>query len=114
MLIGGLLSALSVGIAEVQAVTKLTANRNVESDMASYKVYACLTAGCTVTQTGGMLQTTIPQPGSGGPQWILPLETEGQSTLSAVDLTGNESGLGNIVNYRCMYPRFAPGVNLRR
>lgn len=75
-------------------MVKLHWARNAEPDMKEYKVYACLTAGCTVQKSPTMLQATIPQPSVGTrPEWLLPQDTVGTVAVTAVDQSNNESGL---------------------
>ena len=95
-----------------QAGTKIVADRNTESDMKLYNVYACFTAGCVVTKTAAMFQTTIVQPAVGTlPTWIYPVNVTGQAALTAVDLSVNESALSNTVNFDGAAP--APPLNVR-
>ena len=88
-----LVLVLSVG--DALAAT-LTVDRNSESDMDHYNVYACFIPGCTVLQNSAMRQPlTMPQSAVGlRPTATIDLTArEGRVAVSAADVSGNESGL---------------------
>ena len=101
-----ILSLAYVALAE--AGTRVEADRNVESDMGIYNVYACFSttaSSCTVTKTAAMFQTTIAQPAVGAkPSWTYPLGKQGSTAWTAVDLSGNESVLSVPVNFDGLAP----------
>ena len=100
-------------LAGVAGAASLEWDRNVESDMANYRVYACFTKGCVVTQSGPMLQPgTVAQPAVGAiPKWPIPANKEGSLAVSAVDTSANESPLSAPVGFDTLVPS-AP-INLR-
>ena len=85
---------------------------NTEADMDHYNVYACLSPGCTVLQSPAMKQPNpVVQPAAGiVPSTPLPVG-EGVMAVSAVDHSGNESGLSVSIPFDAKAPT-AP-VNLR-
>lgn len=90
----------------VEAAT-LACDRNTEADVDHYNVYACFPAGCTVLQTSAMKQPiTIPQPAVGGvPSAAFPIAgLTGTVAVSAVDTSGNESGLSVAVPFDAKAP----------
>lgn len=82
-------------------------DRNTEADMDHYNVYACLVRACVVLQNAASkLPTAIIQPAVGiVPSSPLPTG-EGAIAVSAVDRSGNESGLSVSVPFDAK----APGV----
>lgn len=70
-------------------------DRNSETDMQDYQVWACQTVNCVVLKTQANLLATVPQTASGVlPKWTLPSTlTEGSMAVSARDKSLNESGL---------------------
>ncbi len=102
-----LLSALILTFACVtwaEAGTKLVWNRNVD-DTANYNIYACVVKGCVATKTVTLLKATVPQPAVGVvPQWVYPVNTEGQSCVTAVDAAVNESACSVAVNFDGLAP----------
>src|SRR5690242_21595740 len=70
-------------------------DRNAETDMQDYQVWACETPNCVVIKTQANLKATVPQPAAGVvPKWTLPSTmTEGSLAVSARDKSLNESGL---------------------
>lgn len=79
----------------IQAAT-LDWDRNSESDMKDYAVYACFVPNCVVLKGAGTLQPGfVNQPASGlKPQYVIDLSgREGSIAISARDLSLNESGL---------------------
>lgn len=94
-----LLIAVAVGIAGAET---LTWDRNSETDMKDYQVWACFTPNCVVIKAPGTLQPgTIPQPASGvKPQYQTDLTNkEGSIAVSARDISLNESGLSVAVPF---------------
>ena len=93
MCVVGLLVFLAAGVAEAAT---LTWDRNSETDMKDYQVWACFTPGCVVIKTAGMLQPgTVLQPAVGvRPSYNLDIAgKEGAVSVSARDQSLNESGL---------------------
>ena len=88
------------------AVTILKWDRNAETDMKEYNVYACLTPGCVVAQTAAMKQApAITQVAVGVvPQWTLPLNAEGTVAVSAINTMLNESGLSVAIPFKTKPP----------
>jgi hypothetical protein len=85
------------------AATNANWARNAEADVASYKVYACQPAGCVPTKT--IVTATVPQTTVGvRPSWTLPVNLEGTVAVTAVDLSGNESGLSVAVPFDTKAP----------
>lgn len=81
-------------------------DRNTESDMRDYHVYACYTKGCTVAQSpanhiGTVVQTIV----GVKPTYILPPDKEGTAAVSALDTSGNESPLSNTVPFDSLKPK---------
>lgn len=114
IILAALLLFASYGIA--QAHTKAEWDRNVEADLAFYRVYVCVVKGCTVTQTPANLQaTTVPQPAVGGvPTFMLPVGKEGSIAVSAVNAGSQESGLSVAVPFSSLIPPAVPkGVRLK-
>lgn len=68
-------------------------DRNVEPDMDKYNVRLCFTTGCTVTMATALAGTTLQTVAGTVPAFTLPNGFEGSAAVSAVDKTGNESGL---------------------
>lgn len=94
-----LVSALA-SPAFAQAVT-FEWNRNAETDMKDYKMYACFTLGCTVVKDPVNLIGTILQTAAGvkptlaytiGPR-------AGAAAVTARDTSNNESGLSAPVSF---------------
>ena len=95
-LVGILCLASVLGCATWASASTLSWDRNqTDLDVATYKVYKCGTAGCTVTQVPANVIGTVPQPAAGVvpsfPVTILGLS--GAFAVSATDLSGNESAL---------------------
>lgn len=113
ILLTALLLFASAGLA--QAHTKAEWDRNVEADMAFYRVYVCIVKGCTVTQTPANLQAaTIPQPAVGVvPTFMLPAGKEGAIAVSAVNTGNNETGLSVAVPFSSLAPTVPKGVRLK-
>lgn len=91
-------------------------DRNNEPDMGDYRVYACWTSGCLVTQTSSMLQIgTIPQT----PLGIKPsvsfgiVNKEGRVAVSARDLNLNESGLSVSIPFDAVAPSIPNNLILK-
>lgn len=71
-------------------------DRNAETDMQDYQVWACFTPNCIVTKSATTLQPgTIPQPVAGvRPSYVFDIVgREGAVAVSARDASLNESGL---------------------
>lgn len=82
-------------------------DRNTEPDLDHYNVYGCLITGCTVVQQAASKQgPPVPQPAVGtSPAAPLPVG-QGKLAVSAVDSSGNESGLSVSVPFDA----FAPSI----
>ena len=88
--------------------------RNVESDMKEYRMYLCEGASCTIAKTPAMMAATIPQPAVGAiPKWVIPAGKTGSIAVSAVDTSGNESPLSNIVFFDLTPPPAPTGLTVK-
>lgn len=86
------------------AATELAWDRNTETDMKEYRIYACLTKGCTAVK-GATPTATVPQVAVGTvPTWTLPVNSEGAAIVTAVDLDSNESAGSNMVPFDTKAP----------
>lgn len=94
------------------AATEANWARNAEADTKEYNVYACQPAGCTVTKNVAMKVTpAIPQTATGvRPKWLLPGNLEGSVGVTAVDNSGNESGLSVPVPFDTKAPAIPADV----
>lgn len=102
----GVLSLLCGYAGSAEAAT-LTWDRNTETDVQDYQVWACFTPSCIVTKSATTLQPgTIAQPLVGvEPSVVLDLTgKEGSVAISARDLSLNESGLSVPVNFDQLAP----------
>lgn len=88
-------SALLIALASGAQAKDLVWDRNAETDMKDYQVWACETPNCVVLKTQANLKATIPQTAVGVvPKWTLPTTMlEGSLAVSARDQSLNESGL---------------------
>ena len=93
-----------------EAATELNWDRNTESDMLQYRVYACSVKGCTaakgVTPTATVSQTAV----GVRLKWSLPVDTEGALVVTAVDTSNNESGATVSVPFDTKAPAVPSGV----
>jgi hypothetical protein len=106
----GVLLGLVLCAGLAQAGTKLVWDRNTD-DAANYKVYACVTKGCPATKTATLLKATVPQVAVGAiPQWLYPVNTEGQGCITAVDGAGNESACSVPANFDGLAPAVPQNV----
>ena len=81
------------------AGTKIVWDRNAD-DATAYNVYACLTKGCAASKTPALVKATVTQTQVGTlPQWVYPLNTEGQVCVTSKDAAGNESACSVAVNF---------------
>jgi len=88
-------ASLFAATSEVFAAT-LTWNRNAESDMDHYNLYTCPTVGCTVVKGVNKSSVVVLQPAVGvSPTISYSLGLTSSVAVTAVDKTGNESGLSN-------------------
>lgn len=104
---GGLLGAIPS-----HALT-LEWDRNTESDMKEYHLKGCDTgATCTIdpTVTIGVVPQTLP---GAIPFVVLPIGKEGRRALTAVDLSGNESGLSVSVPFDAAPPSIPVNPRVR-
>lgn len=99
-----------VGVFTVSAVFAgtLSWDRNSESDMSDYRIYACFSPGCTVTRDATTLRGTVAQTAVGvRPSFVLPNGVSGNVAVTARDTVGNESGLSASVSF---FDQTAPGA----
>ena len=94
------MKALSTLLAVLVLATPVMAkdlvwDRNTETDMQDYQVWACETVNCVVVKSQANLKATVPQTAAGvSPKWTLPATLlEGSIAVSARDQSLNESGL---------------------
>ena len=100
---------LSTLLVQGSAAATLEWDRNAETDMKDYQVWACFTKDCVVIKSPSMLQPgTVLQTTAGVvPTYQIDLTgTEGAVAVSARDLSLNESGLSVSVPFDAK----APGV----
>lgn len=87
-----------------KADTELSWDRSAEASVIGYRVYLCLTAGCTATKT----QTptaSVKQTATGvSPRWGLLDGYQGAAVVTAIDANGNESGSSNMVVFVTLPP----------
>lgn len=81
-------------------------DRNSESDMKDYRVYACFTAGCILMQSPSMLVGTVTQTATGVlPSFVIDVTgKEGKVAISSRDQSLNESGLSVAVPFDFLAP----------
>lgn len=88
--------------------------RNPETDMREYNMYLCEGLTCAPTRTAAMKVATIPQPVVGAvPSWRMPDNKVGAIAVTAVDQSGNESPLSNVVRFDTVTPGAPTGIILR-
>ena len=82
--------------------TNFVWDRNTEADVDHYNVFTCGTsATCVPNANIGM----VLQPAIGAtPTFGIPANTQGRAAVTAVDLTGNESALSNVVPFDRLAP----------
>lgn len=86
----------------------LTWSRSPELDIDHYNIYTCLNKGCTVQKIESRRSdTAILQTPVGTNPTVTQNVLPGNLAITAVDRSGNESGLSNVVAYP---PGVAPGV----
>lgn len=84
------------------AATTFEWNRNTETDVDHYEMFGCSTsATCTPgTTPADKIGIDVPQPAIGiKPTMPIPANTQGRAAVIAIDLSGNRSGLSNIVPF---------------
>lgn len=109
--VGFLLLCVFVPLRDVFALT-LDWDRNTETDLQDYTVYACFTPGCTVAVQPALKIGTVPQSAVGvRPSFVLPPSSQGKVGVTASDTTGNQSGLSVTVPFDSLPP--IPPVNLK-
>lgn len=102
MIVGMMAAALALGCAGLAEAATLTWDRNAETDMQDYQVWACFTPSCVVVKSAATLQPgTVVQPATGvNPQYVIDLAgREGSIAISARDRSLNESGLSVAVPF---------------
>lgn len=90
-------------------------DRNTESDMDHYEVFACSTSATCVPGTAivDKLTADVPQSAIGlSPSVVIPQGRQGRVGVIAVDTVGNRSPLSNIVSFTDATPPGAP-ANVR-
>ena len=108
--ITGLVGSLFMVVGSASAATVLW-DRGTEADLSYYRIYACFTPGCIVTKTPAMLLPgSVPQvPVGQVPQYVINLTGEtGNLAVTAIDTTGNESGLSVPVGFTATSDTQAP------
>lgn len=83
-------------LSTVSGAATLDWDRNTETDMKDYQVYACFTPSCVVIKNATMLQPgTVLQPAVGvKPSYVLDIAgKEGSAAVTARDQSLNESPL---------------------
>lgn len=103
LMVGLMALVLALGcavLAEVEAAT-LTWDRNTETDMQDYQVWACFTPNCVVVKSAATLQPgAVVQPATGNPSYVIDTAgREGSVAVSARDRSLNESGLSVAVPF---------------
>lgn len=103
--------AIIIGVffAGLAEAATLEWDRNSESDMKDYQVWACFTPSCVVIKSASTLQPgTVAQPGVGvKPTYVIDLTNkEGGIAVSARDQSLNESGL----SVPTPFDKVAPGI----
>lgn len=101
MIIGMAAAVLALGCAGWTEAATLTWDRNTETDMQDYQVWACFTPSCVVVKSPTTLQPgTVVQPPTGNPTYIIDTAgREGSVAVSARDRSLNESGLSVAVPF---------------
>ena len=79
------------------APTNFIWDRNVETDVDHYNVFACSTSAVCVPNTN--IGTVLQPPVGTSPTFAIPPNTQGRAAVTAVDLVGNESGLSNVLSF---------------
>lgn len=81
---------------------------NTEPDLKEYGVYACKVKGCVVEKIPAQRVATVTHPTV---KWIFPADLiEGTLAVTALDQSGNESGLSNQVPFDLQAPKTPAGV----
>lgn len=95
-----------VAVAPVAHAATASWTGNPEPDVETYKIYGCLTGGCTVAKTPAMLLGTAPHLGAGVTHtFAIDLAgREGAIAISARDFAQNESGLSVSVPFDKLAP----------
>lgn len=89
-------------------------DRNSETDMKEYGMYLCDGATCTPVKHSSMKIATIPQPALGViPSWKMPDGKIGAIAVTAIDQSGNESPLSNVVRFDTATPGAPTGLILK-
>lgn len=102
----GWLSILS--LAEAAPPTTFVWDRNAEADLDHYNVFTCSGSATCVPSTN---IGTVPQPAVGTkPTFAIPANSSGRAAVTAVDVTGNESGLSNILPFDRQSPTAPTGL----
>lgn len=110
-----LLCALALVFPVSALAATLEWDRNGENDMKDYQVWACFLPNCTVLKLPGNLMGVVSQPAVGvKPSFALDLaDKEGTISVSARDLSTNESGLSVPLNFDKVAPLTPANTTLR-
>jgi hypothetical protein len=116
MIIGAIVLGVCVSVGGLATAATLEWDRNSESDMKDYQIWACFTPSCVVIKSSGTLQPgTIAQTTVG----VKPTATldisgkEGSVAVTARDLSLNESGLSIAVPFDAKAPAAPTGPAFR-
>jgi hypothetical protein len=91
-----LASLVVLAVPSLACAALLDWNRSPEADVHHYNLYYCPTTNCVVQKTAAMKQAgTVPQTLAGVKPSVTFTMGTGQAAVTAVDATGNESGLSN-------------------
>lgn len=95
VIVGMAAAVLALGCVGLGEAATLTWDRNTESDMRDYQVWACFTPNCVVVKSPTTLQPgAVVQPAAGNPSYVIDTAgREGSIAVSARDQSLNESGL---------------------
>jgi len=81
---------------------------NTEPDVKEYGVYACKVKGCVVEKIPAQRVATVAHPSV---KWVFSTDlVEGTLAVTALDQSGNESGLSNQVPFDLQAPKIPAGV----
>lgn len=102
-----LLVILMLALPVTVSAATLTWERNTETDMKDYQVWACFTPSCVVIKSSSMLQPGLITQPAVGVKPTASLNTtgkEGSVAVSARDQSLNESGLSVPANFDQVAP----------
>lgn len=96
LMVGLVTLGLALGCVVSADAATLTWDRNADTDMQDYQVWACFTPNCVVVKSATTLQPgTVVQPAAGiRPSYVIDIDgREGAVAVSARDRSLNETGL---------------------